>query len=279
MVKEVIHIADIHIPNDVDKTHFESKIKCLLSSVVNHIKESGLSKDEIRIVLAGDIFKQKVKANNESRKIFHMMLNIFNSLCKTVIIAGNHDMLENNTDRLDSISPTFEIKGVYKNVTYLDRKLGYKSGVMIDDNIAWVDFSMFDKYVLPDLSEMGLKDNDSVTKIIGLYHGEIKGAVTDVGYTFDSGIDTNRFSLCDCVMAGHIHKYQVIKKNGVPIVFAGSPFQQDLGENVSGHGYVIWDLETMKHKHIEVETDYNSYKFEITSYDDVKNDTEFLLNG
>ena len=276
MVKTVIHIADIHIPNDVKKTHAEDNVKKLVKDVVSYFKDNGLVKDETRIVLVGDIYKQKVKASNEANALFHWMMNIFNSLCKTIIIAGNHDMLENNKDRLDSISPTFEIKGVYKNVAYLDKKLDYKSGIMVDDNIVWVDYSMFDKYAPIDLST--IRDDYPEHKVIGLYHGSVVGAVTDIGHTMDSGIDTNRFSVCDCVMAGHIHKYQVIKKKGVPIVYPSSPFQQDIGENVSGHGYVVWDLETMKHEHIEVESDYNTYKFEITSYDDVDNDTEFPLN-
>ena len=79
-------------------------------------------------------------------------------------------------------------------------------------------------------------------------------------------------------MAGHIHKHQEIKKNGIPAVYAGSLFQQDFGENTTGHGFVVWDLETMKYKFHEVPNDYKMYKFEINSYDDVKNDSEKLLN-
>jgi DNA repair exonuclease SbcCD nuclease subunit len=276
MVKKVIHISDIHIKNSIKDTNIDKKVKNLVSSVVSYVKESGLDKREIRIVIAGDIYDQKVKASNEANSVFYWMLNIFNSLCKVIIIAGNHDMLENNMDRMDSISPTFEIKGVYKNVAYLDKKLGYKSGIMTDDNIVWVDFSMFDKYAPQNIKVIREQYPDS--KVIGLYHGNIPGAMTDAGYTIDKGIDTKEFKGCDCVMAGHIHKYQVIKRNGVPIVYAGSPFQQDAGENVSGHGYVVWDLETMKHEHIDVENDYKIYKFEITSYDDVENDEEFFLN-
>ena len=94
----------------------------------------------------------------------------------------------------------------------------------------------------------------------------------------ESGIDTTVFEMCDCVMAGHIHKYQVLKRNGVPIVYSGSVYQQNFGENITGHGFVLWDLETMEHTLVEVPNKNRMLKFEVTSYDDVANDNERLLN-
>lgn len=128
----------------------------------------------------------------------------------------------------------------------------------------------------PDFAELKTKYPNA--KFVGLYHGDVVGAKTDSGMMVENGIDVNDFKECDCIMAGHIHKFQEIKKNGVPIVYSGSVFQQNSGENVSGHGFVIWDMETMKHKLHEVKNDYKIYKFKITSFDDVDNDEEKLLN-
>ena len=226
--------------------------------------------------MCGDIFHQKIKTTNEAKRMFHEMLNYLNEMGQTLVFAGNHDMLENNTDRVDSITPTFEIDNVYPNITYADKELDYRSGIIEDENVVWVLYSMHDKFEAPDLSN--IRSDYPEHKVIGLYHGEVVGAVTDLGRMSESGIDTKNFSECDCVMAGHIHKFQEIKKNGVPIVYSGSLFQQDAGENVSMHGFVVWDLETMKYRHISVENDYNIYKFSIGSYDDIKEDKEKLLN-
>lgn len=276
MIKKVIHIGDLHIPNDTDGKHYDELIKKLVKDVLTEVKKCD-DKSEARIILAGDIYKGKIKASNEARGLFHSLLNLLNSICKVIVIAGNHDMLENNKSRKDSITPTFEIKGVYKNVTYLDKTLGYKSGILVDDGVVWVLYSMFDRYNIKGIST--IKDKYPDYKIIGLYHGNVVGATTDSGYMLDKGIDTKLFKPCDCVMAGHIHKYQTIKKGGVPIVYSGSVFQQDAGENVSGHGFVVWNLETMQYELHEVENDYSIYKFEVASYDDVTNDTEVLLNA
>lgn len=278
MVKRVIHIADIHIPNRNEERPYSDMmrlfIKDVFSEVVRMKNEEGIDRDEIRIVIVGDIFQQKIKSSNEAKSLFHELLNAFNSITRTIIVAGNHDMLENNTDRTDSITPTFEIDEVYKNVIYADKELGYKSGCIDDENILWVVYSMFDKFARPFFKRSGTDGKI----IVGLYHGDIVGATTESGRMSDSGINTDYFRDCDCVMAGHIHKYQEIKRNGIPIVYPSSVFQQNMGENTTRHGYVVWDMEKMTHKLHEVPNNHKIYKFEICSYDDVTNDIEKLIN-
>ena len=274
MVKVIFHIADLHIPNDIKNRPYMDMIKQCLAELLKEAKK--YKKEEIRIVLAGDIFHNKIKTTNEAKEMFHETLNYLNAIGTTIIIAGNHDMLENNHNRVDSISPTFDIKDVYPNIIYADKKLNYKSGYIKDDNIIWALYSIYDKFSKPNIDD--LKEKYPDCRIIGLYHGDVAGAVTEVGRMCENGIDTNLFKSCDCVMAGHIHKHQLIKKNGVPIVYSGSVFQQNSGENTTGHGFVIWDIEKMKYKLHEVKNNYKTYKFKITSYEDVKEDVEKLLN-
>lgn len=274
MIKKIIQIADIHIPNSEEIRPYSEMIERFLAELYSEVKE--LDKDEFRIVIVGDIFEQKIRTSNEATEIFHNMLNFLNAIGKTIIIAGNHDMLENNKDRRDSISPTFTIKNVYENITYLDKELDYKSGIIEDDNIIWVLYSMFENFKQPDMTL--LRNEYPNSKIIGLYHGNIPGAVTDIGVQMENGIDTSLFKECDCVMAGHIHKHQEIKKNGVPIVYSGSLFQKDSGENITGHGFVIWDIENMTYKLHEVSNNYRICKFTLTDYEDIQNNEERLLN-
>ena len=274
MIKKIFHLADIHIVNQLDKRPYDQMLKQAVAEIYKEIKK--YDKDEVRIVISGDIYHQKIKTSKEAEKMFHEMLNYLNAMCKTIVIAGNHDMLENNLDRMDALTPTFTIKGGYPNIIYADKELDYKSGYIVDDGVVWCLYSMFDMFKKPNFD--GLHEQYPNHKFIGLYHGEVVGAVTDMGRMSESGIDTNDFKGLDCVMAGHIHKNQTLKKNGVPIVYSGSIFQQDMGENITGHGYELWDLGTMKHKHIEISNKYKVYKIEVTSYDDITNDTEKLLN-
>ena len=275
MIKSILQLADVHIFNDPHSMHMEEKLNNLIKAIAKEVKQTG--KDSTRIVIVGDIYQNKIKASNEAKKCFHHLLNYLNKICPTYIIAGNHDMLQNNRSKLDSISTTFSIDKVYPNVTYLDKALDYKSGYIIDDNVIFALYSMFDDFKSPNIDEKLRQDNPD-KKIVGLYHGDIVGAVSDIGHYGESGIDTDLFMYCDCVMAGHIHKMQELKRNGVPIVYSGSVFQKELGENVSGHGYILWNMEDMTYEFKEVDNDYRMYKFTVDDYDDVTNDVERLLN-
>lgn len=274
MIEKIIHLADVHIPNDVEERPYGEMIKRLCAEIMKEIGDA--DKDKVRIVIVGDVYHQKIKASKEAETVFHTMLNYLNLLAKTIVVAGNHDMLENNTKRTDAITPTFEIAGALPNITYIDRTLEYKSGYVVDDNVIWALYSMFDKFARPNID--GLKERYPDATIIGLYHGDIPGAVTDVGRMSEGGISPDEFKGCDCVMAGHIHKHQDIRKNGISIVYAGSTFQQNEGENITGHGFVVWDVKNLKYQLHEVRNDYCICKFEIDGYEDVANDVERLIN-
>ncbi|MBP5725287.1 MAG: metallophosphoesterase family protein [Bacteroidales bacterium] len=270
MIKTILHLADLHIPNE--KQPYRDMIDKLIEQVILEVKNP----EETRIVIVGDIFCNKIRTSNEAKENFHHLLNFLDKICPTYIVAGNHDMLEHNRDRMDSISPTFAIDGAYTNVTFIDKELDYKSGLLEDENVIFALYSMFDGFSKPNMD--GLRNSNPEKKFIGLYHGDIAGSVTDLGRMSDCGIDTEWFKDCDCVMAGHIHRFQEIKKNGVPIVYPGSVFQQDFGENTTGHGFVIWNLENMTHKHVEVTNEYRMFKFSANSYEDIDMDIEKLLN-
>lgn len=273
-IKKIIHIADVHIPNVEDDKPYS---KMMENFIVECYKiTSQYKKEEIRIVLAGDIFDFKNKVSPEANTIYFKLLNFLDTMATTIMIAGNHDMLENNKQRTDALTPIFEVEGAYKNIKYADKILNYKSGYIVDNNIIWVLYSIWEKYQAPNINE--IKNKYPNHKIIGLFHGEVPGATTDIGKMSDKGVDVNSFIGCDAVLCGHIHKRQEIRKNGVPIVYSGSLFQKDAGENVTGHGFIEWDVNNMTYKTHDVENDYSIYKFKINDYDDVENDVERLMN-
>ena len=92
MIEKVIHIADIHIPNDMKERPYSDMVKVLMADVLKEVKKCE-SPDNVHVVVVGDIFHQKIRATNEARKVFHEMLNYLNAMCKTYVVAGNHDML------------------------------------------------------------------------------------------------------------------------------------------------------------------------------------------
>ena len=186
----------------------------------------------------------------------------------------------NNTSRMDSLSPLFEI-GKYKQVIFIDKEMGYKSGIYDDDNVSWCLYSSFSGFNTPDI-KMHKEANSSDERIyVGLIHGDVNGAISVTNYVTDNGLDPGVFEDCDFVIAGHIHKRQEIKKNGVKIVYCSSISQKNYGESVSGHGYVVWDIEDpdeITYKFKDIPNEYGYYKFEINEISDLDNDKEELIN-
>ena len=112
MIKKIIHIADLHIRtiqlHDLYKIQFEKFLKELSNHFFNWLDKS-ISWNEIRIVVVGDIAHQKINISNEQLILTSWFLNELTKYGKVIIIPGNHDFLENNTQRLDSISPIVEL--------------------------------------------------------------------------------------------------------------------------------------------------------------------------
>lgn len=278
-IKKIIACADIHMPN----LRGIKELKNILSSFIEQCKEIVNSEEDndcVRIVVAGDLFTNKIDCSNESIIATHWFLSELGNICKTIVIAGNHDMLMNNTDRIDSITPVFEISNM-KNVGYLDKHLNYKSGCYRDNNVVWCLYSSFDGFNAPDIKAAKTKYGEDKT-YIGLIHGDINGAVTVTNYVTENGIDPNVFENCDFVIAGHIHKRQEIKKNGVKVVYCSSINQKNFGESITEHGFVVWDIsdkDDYTYEYVDVPNpDGGYYKFSINNIDDINNDMEELIN-
>lgn len=278
MVKKIIACSDIHIRNlkRMDET-FE-----LLGKFINKCSkiqvDNQLERDEMRIVVAGDLFENKISVSNEANIAASWFLTELSDVCDVIVVCGNHDYLANNKNRVDSITPIVSIAN-NERVRYIDSELSFTSGYIVDDNIVWCLYSTFDDFNTPDLTTLEVDyPNNSFVKV-GLIHGDINGAVSDTNRVTDKGLDPNTFSDMDFVIAGHIHKHQEIKKNGVKIVYCSSLIQQNNGESIHGHGYIVWDTETCEYEFMELENEkYGFFKFRINDISDIEEDKEVLVN-
>lgn len=270
MIKKIIQLADIHIKKTMDNWENEmystqlEKFILMCKDITENYK-----REEIRIVICGDLFHNK---NNISNDLDYMASNFIRELEKIApirIIAGNHDYNANNIDQTNTITTFCETRG-FNDTLLLDEVLNYRSGCITDDNIVWCVYSSFDNFIKPDI--LTARQENKNHKFIGLYHDMVNGAKLENGFIIDSGINDNAFEGCDCVMAGHIHKRQVIRKKGIDIVYCGSLIQQDFGETTSQHGFCVWDIETMIYDFVDLPSEYGYYNLELNNIDDIEND-------
>lgn len=277
MVKKIIHTADIHIRNFKRMDEYQEQLTKFVEECKNITEEYGA--DNVRIVIAGDVVHNKLDISGEGYFFASWFLNELDKIAKTFVIAGNHDINMNNLGRLDPLTAIFSMCN-FKQTYYLDKMLDYASGCVLDDNIVWCLYSSFDNFAKPNVDEFQIQHQGENLTYVGLFHGVVKGAKTDVGYAFDgSGYDASYFDGVDFGLLGHVHKRQCIKNNGVPLVYPGSLIQQDHGENISGHGYLLWDVETNTYEEKNIPNpDYGFYTFSINKIEDIDDDKEEIVN-
>jgi len=272
MVKKIIHASDIHI--QTYKLHDLYKVQ--LQKFIDDVKEKvkGYDHSEIRIVLTGDIVDKKISVSNELNDILSWLFNSLIEIGILVILPGNHDFLVNNQERLDTLSPTIDlINKLLKKPDNSEFIKYYKDqGVYKDENINWVIYSLYQDNIKPEFTkEDGL--------YVGLFHGQVQGLLTDLGFKFDDGYDTLNFLDIDLMLCGDIHRRQVFdlpnKRKGYMI---GSLIQQDQGETIKHHGYGIYDVEEDEYSFVDIESDQPYMHFRITDLKDIDNEKETLLN-
>jgi DNA repair exonuclease SbcCD nuclease subunit len=272
MVKRIIHIADIHIRtiqmHDLYKEQFEKLLKELSLKVYDWANED-VSWNEIRIVIAGDIAHQKINISNEQLMLTSWFLRELTEYGKVVIIPGNHDFLENNTQRMDSITPVVELLN-NPHITYLKDSGDYLD---TDGGIQWVVYSLYQHNVRPEFT----KQEGLLT--VGLFHGPIQGLSTDLGYEFEDAYERLNFVDLDLLLCGDIHKRQQFTlPNGGHAVMVGSLIQQNFGETVKHHGYGIYNVETDEYTFHDLPNEQPFLHFSIKDIKDIENESEEHLN-
>ncbi len=265
MIKKIIHIADLHIRTYQYHEMYKRQFDLLLEDLKNQVLDYDYS--EIRVVIAGDIAHQKINISNEQMMLTSWLIKeLADIIGKVIIIPGNHDFLENNVQRLDSITPVVELLN-HNDIQY------YKnSGVYEDDNINWVVYSLYEHNQKPEYTK-----GDGF--YVGLFHGPIQGLSTDLGFEFDNAFSPLNFVDLDLLLCGDIHKRQMFQlPGGGKAVMIGSLIQQNFGETVNYHGYGMYDVETDEYTTHDIKNEQPFLHFSISDIADIENEEENLLN-
>ena len=265
MIKKIIHISDIHIHTTQHHELFRELFNRFFDGAKTQIEN--YTKEEIRFVITGDIFHQKLTTSNEQTLLASWFFTEMTKIGKLVIIPGNHDFNEVNIQRIDTITPIVELLNNPDITYYRDM------GVYDDDNIRWVVYSLYQHNAKPIFTK------DPKYKYIGLFHDPIQGMTTDVGYTFEEAYDKLNFIGNDLTLCGDVHKREVVLlPDNTKVVMIGSMIQHSFGETVKHHGYGLYDVETDKYTFHDIHNDSPYLHIRINDISDIENETEELLN-
>lgn len=223
----IAHIADIHYRSLARHAEYRRAFT-LMFDELRELKPDA-------IVLCGDIVHSKTQGI--SPELIDELTWFFRScvsVAETHMILGNHDLALSNAQRQDAISPV--VSALNEPRLHLYKK----SGVYPGPCGTWLCvYSIADEAGWSTVTPV----NDAIN--IALYHGSVRGAMTDVGWELDSDVDVAFFKGYQFVMLGDIHKNQNIAyRNSKPYVaYPGSSIQQDHGED-TGKGYLFWSIRS-----------------------------------
>jgi len=257
-IKRLVHFSDLHIRLFKDHELYRKILEQALS------EWKSLAPD--RIVFTGDLCHNKNQVSPELIEFISWILTECAKIAKTILIIGNHDMIESNLERLDTLTPIINSLN-NPNIVYLKNR-----GVYEDENINWCVYSLIEHNIPPDITK-------STNKNIGLFHGPIQGLYTDIGFKFEDGFDVDKFKGCDLVLCGDIHKRQVFDIPGKKKAYmVGSTIQQNFGETTINHGYGVYDIESDDYQFVDLPNPKPFLKFYIDSIDNIIDGSEKLTN-
>jgi len=298
MIQTVIHLSDIHIrTGNEDKsryTEYLSSFNRLLKSVE---QIDAIQQNRAMIVITGDIFHHKNKIEPYGLELAIHLLRGLAALAPVYIIRGNHDYRQDHPYARDTITSimTYQIP----NLTYLD-----ETGIHSTDGVAFGLVAIQDTLlhgatsgIIADLPPFPLPKSNSADINVALFHGSIKGSTLQTTAENRHGYPIDWFKGYRAILLGDIHLQQVHRAvpiefdekeeslpyttcvgkweftDSCPWAYPGSLIQQDFGEPIMSHGFLVWNFNVSTVTAYHLHNEYGFVKLR------AKDMTVFCQNG
>lgn len=202
-VDQIFHVADVHIRNYKRHEEYEEVFERLYREIDDRKTDNSL------IVVAGDIVHSKTDMSPELIDMVTGFLSDLGDRLPTIVTPGNHDVLANNPDRLDALTPIIEAME-HPNVYYVFETCKFRIGDTVFAHMNFMDTPK--KY--PDAQNIP----DDMEKV-AIYHGVVDRAVTEYGYVLESDdVNEGTFIGYDKVLLGDIHHRQSMSESRIESV-------------------------------------------------------------
>ena len=281
IISEIIHIGDIHIRLSTRHDEYNIVFNKLYKDLIE-MKQDNKSR---LIYIAGDLFHTKNELQPDTVVFAWNFLKNLSDIYPVIIIMGNHDTLETNNDKTDTITSILKDRPL-NNIHYL-----LNSGVYIYNNIIFGVSSILDNKITNiDILDNILQENNfkiEKHKKIGLFHGQVgtlylndKPEEGYAGYKLRGEINLDDFGKYDYIMLGDIHKFQYLDKNKT-VAYCSSLISQNFSETDDYHGYIRWDIINGISNYYKIRNDYAFHKInikELINNNDYNVSTELIIN-
>jgi len=258
MIKNIAHIADIHIRKALAR-HSEYRLQ------FQRLKESLIKTKPDRIVIVGDLYHDFIDIEGEALVLAAELLHMLREIAPVILTRGNHDFRKKDHKRIDVIKTLMDSLKT-KNITYYEETGFYK-----DDNVTWAVWHHPEKEGPWKKIE---HERDPNQIYIDLFHDPIYASISCGGWKMEDSyhIKPEQF-LGKYALCGDIHQRQFLR-NDKRVVYCGSLIQQNYEESLDGHGYIMWDIEKGTMQEIDLEYDFAHYTIDANQVDCDKLDFE-----
>lgn len=231
---KIIHLADIHIRSgNAQQSRYNEYLGAFNRLFAKLDKLDG----NYITVICGDIFHHKNQIEAPGVNLFNILVTGLVKYGPLYIIRGNHDYRQDLGDDGDLISALCDHLA-HPDIHYLRETGAYPVpnsnitlGVTaINDVLAKGDASGRKRDDIPRFQ--AIEDKSRIN--VALYHGSLD----------DNSINWIGTEGYNYALLGDIHKRGVYNYGNMKWGYSGSLIQQNFGENVDNHGFLLWDMAT-----------------------------------
>jgi DNA repair exonuclease SbcCD ATPase subunit len=228
IVKKIIHIADIHIR--LSSRHKEYRE--VFDEFYNDLVMIKIVEPNSIVCLCGDLLESKDELKPDTIYETWDFIKNISIIFPLFIITGNHDIIEHNKNKKDSIEAILEDRPI-DNIYYMK-----ESGIYIYENIIFGVSSIVDKKTI-HIKELEKFKNNKIS--IGLYHGAVENGRNNFNFIIPNCKKLSDFGDYDYILLGDIHKYQYLDEKK-RVAYCSSMISQNMSETDDNHGYLEWDI-------------------------------------
>ncbi len=238
-------VGDLHYGMMTTKSQVTNAVtkgqRAIVESMITDFENRGID----TIVFTGDIFDNRRVLSTDVLHAVYILFKQRLAKFQCYVIAGNHDMLYDNSSEICQIRYLENLPNVK---VYIDNvgveHIGSKKWYFVP----WVQENQIDKVNkwLVKQSRGNIDDN----VIVG--HFDMIGAQMEVKTVSKAGFDPKRFlNAAKLTISGHYHCKSVIGDDYSTICYVGTPFQKTFGHVGVPAGYHIYDDDTGELEFVE----------------------------
>lgn len=295
----IIHLADIHIRNDVSR---KEEYAIVMDNLYRRISECEyLTPDRTMIVICGDLLHD---ARKDKGKILSNAIDVSKRLFKNlekygtlVIIPGNHDNNITYQHKLD-YTITDALSSIIQDNSNLGKSVFYlkDTGVYRLGNCLLYHTSVFDIDRIASSRDYSKRRDLLINRMTGseyekyhhvsLLHCGVESNRTKSNYILKNyGYKLEDLEQYDLGLLGDTHHHQFLNERRT-IAYPSSLIQQNFGESITNHGFIVWSLdkklENYDGQHYHVENPYGFITIHYNAPDAIieqldTNDTSIVL--